>query len=101
MNALLIHLLLLPFTRTDIEASIVYIDAKNNFVVVDKGKKDGLGADFDYDVVRKMPDGTTAVVGRGSFEKFLGRDAMAKLKVDDGSVGKMQNGDRVICRRRG
>src|SRR5258708_1953334 len=99
MKTLLVAVLLLSTNsgRADIEASIVYIDAKNNFVVIDKGKKDGLGADYDYEVVRKTDQGTT-IVGAASFEKFLGQDAMSKLKVDDGSVGKMQNGDRVICR---
>jgi len=101
MKLLLSCFILLPFARADIEASIVFIDAKNSFFVIDKGKKDGLGADFDYDVVRKAADGTTSTVGTGNFEKFLGQDLMSKLKVDDGSIGKLQIGDRVVCRRKG
>ena len=89
----------LSLSPEDLEANVLYVDAKNSFIVIDKGKKDGLGESFDYEVVRATPAGTVSV-GRGSFEKFIGQDTMSKLKVDDAAIDKMKVGDRVICRRK-
>jgi len=83
----------------EIEAKVVYVDAKNGFVAISKGKADGLGAGFDFEIVRKAGD-RTIQVGTGRFEKYLGRDLMSKLIVDDGTVGAMKIDDLVICRRK-
>ena len=109
MNTALIHLLLLCSVSgtcwqfrslADIEAKIVYVDAKNGFVVINKGKAGGLGSDHEYEVVRKVGN-QTMVVGTGRFEKYLGRDTMCKLIIDDGTVQQMQIDDIVLCRRKG
>ena len=85
--------------REEIEAKVVYVDAKNGFVAISKGKADGLGAGFDFEIVRKAGN-QTIQVGTGRFDKYLGRDRMSKLIVDDGTVGAMKIEDLVICRRK-
>ena len=41
-----------PGAQDKIDAKVVYVDAKNGFIAIDKGKKAGVGSDFEYDVVR-------------------------------------------------
>lgn len=89
-----------PRDRGDIEAKVVFVDAKNNFIVIDKGKKAGLGADFEYDVVRKAAD-KSETIGSGTFEKFIGQESMSKLLVDDKTAAAVKIEDTVLCRRKG
>jgi hypothetical protein len=96
MKTMLLLMALVSAAQNDIETTILYVDARLSFIVVGKGEKAGLGSDFEYDVIR---DDKT--IGSAVFEKFLGQNTMAKLKVEDGSIGKMQVGDKVRCRRKG
>lgn len=108
MNIAIIPLVLLCFSPNfrvtppvpETEAKVVYVDAKNAFVVIDKGKGDGLGSDYEFEVIRKAGN-QTKVLGSGRFEKYLGRDRMCKLIIDDGTVHQMQVDDIVLCRRKG
>jgi hypothetical protein len=101
MNTILLPLLLLCSATPKIEAKVVYVDAKNKFVVIGKGKADGLGADYTYDIVRKVGD-ETVVIGTCRFEKYLGaRETMCKLLMDDDTVDQVRVDDLVVCRRKG
>ena len=84
-----------------IEAKIVYVDVKNGFVAINKGKGDGLGSDYEYAILRKAGNQTT-LIGRGRFEKYLGgQQSLCKLMIDDGTVQQMQVDDIVLCRPKG
>jgi hypothetical protein len=97
MKTMLLLMAMVPAARQDIETTIVYVDPRLSFIVVDKGEKAGLGSEFDYEVLRDKK-----TIGSAVFEKFLGgQNSLAKLKVEDGTIGKMQVGDKVLCRRKG
>ena len=89
-----------PRDRGDIEAKVVFVDVKNNFIVIDKGKKAGLGTDFEYDVVRRTAD-KSETIGSASFEKFIGQESMSKLLVDEKTASAVKVEDTVLCRRKG
>jgi hypothetical protein len=89
-----------PRDRADIEAKVVFVDTKNNLIVIDKGKKAGRGADYEYDVVRKTAE-KSETIGSGTFEKFIGQESMSKLLVDDKTAAAVKIEDTVLCRRKG
>jgi hypothetical protein len=77
---------------------VVYVDAKNGFFVINLGKKDGVAAEMEFRVVRKVGNDTLDL-GKASFEKYLGRDSMAKLTLTEGNIRDIRVEDQVICRK--
>jgi len=76
-------------------ASVVFIDAKQGFIVVGKGKNDGIEPGMEFEIVRKR-NGATVNLGKAKCEKFLGRDSMAKLNVLEGDIGEIRLDDQVL-----
>jgi hypothetical protein len=78
-----------------LRAKIVFIDAKQGFVVIGKGKKDGLVPGVEFEIVRKTEKGSVTL-GKAVFEKFLGQDTMSKLKVLEGDLTQIAVEDEVL-----
>jgi len=76
-------------------AKIVYVDAKNAFIAIDKGPKDGIHVGTEFTIVREA-NGVSRILGKGVCEKFLGQNTMAKIVVTSGDVREMQVGDGTL-----
>lgn len=81
-----------------LKAVVVYVDVKQGFFVISRGKKDGIGAEMEFRVVRKTGN-DTVTLGKASFEKYLGQDSMAKLTLAEGDIRDIRVDDQVLCRK--
>ena len=81
------------------KAKIVYVDAKNTFIVIDKGPKDGIRVGTEFTIVREA-DGAFRFLGKGVCEKFLGQNSMSKIAVTSGDVRELLPGDGVLYEAR-
>src|SRR5690242_14666067 len=69
-----------------------HVDAKNTFIVIDKGPKDGIRVGTEFTIVREE-DGAFRFLGKGVCEKFLGQNSMSKIAVTSGDVRELLPGD--------
>ncbi len=76
-------------------APVVYVDAKQGFVVIGKGKNDGIEPGTEFEIVRTTNTGTVKL-GKAKCEKFLGKDSMAKLVVVEGDLGDIRVEDQAL-----
>jgi hypothetical protein len=101
LQALILGVVLgtLPSTarQEPLRAKIVYIDAKFGFVVIGKGKKDGIVPGMEFEIVRKTEQGSVTL-GKARCEKFLGQDSMAKLQLLEGNPAELRVEDEVLYR---
>lgn len=80
-------------------STIVYVDAKNAFVVIDKGPKDGIRVGTEFDIVR-VSEAEVKYLGKAVCEKFLGQNTMSKLVLKAGHAAEMVAGDLGLYDRR-
>jgi hypothetical protein len=88
-----------------LRAKVEYVEPKFNFLLVDKGQKDGVQAGYRFEIMRDEfgpgPDGKDEKkvlrLGTAEFEKYI--EGMSKLKVIDGKVTEMKVGDDAVAIR--
>ncbi len=89
-----------------LRAKIEFVDGKMGFVVIDKGKSDGLAAGYRFEIIRTVYEGSSAVprhekLGVGEFEKFMGsEEGMSKVKILEGKASDMRMGDEAVAIRK-
>lgn len=74
---------------------IIYVDAKNAFVAIDKGPRDGIRAGTEFTIVRES-QGVSRILGKGVCEKFLGQNTLSKIAVTSGEAREMTVGDVAL-----
>ena len=93
-----------PRPMRSIQARLEVVDAKMGFVVIAKGREDGVRPGFRFDIFREDLNGAGPVVrnslGVGVVEKYLDTgETLSKIKIVEGDAAKMRPGDRAVAYR--
>jgi len=87
-----------------IKGKVVYVDAKNNFIALNLGKKDKVEVGYRFDIYRETyengGESKTTKLGSGEVEKFMGQDSMAKVVISEGNIADMKADDMAVAIRK-
>ena len=88
-----------------IRAKLVFVNAKENFIAINAGKKEKVEVGFKFEIYRETYEngGETRLtrLGIGVVEKFLGgEEGMAKLNVLEGTTSEMKLDDLAVAIRK-
>jgi hypothetical protein len=87
-----------------IRTKVVYVDAKNGFLTLGAGQKEGVQPGYRFEIYRETPepggDPKLARLGMGEVEKFMGQGSMSKLLVKEGNTAEMKADDIAVAIRR-
>ena len=88
-----------------IRARLVFVNAKENFIALNVGKKEKVEVGFKFEVYRETyengGESRLTRLGVGEVEKFLGgQETMAKLIVTEGTVAEMKVDDLAVAIRK-
>jgi hypothetical protein len=91
--------------KAPIRAKLVFVNAKENFIALNVGKKEKVEVGFKFEVYRETyengGESRLTRLGVGEVEKFLGgQDTMAKLVVTEGNIAEMKVDDLAVAIRR-
>ena len=89
---------------TVIKGKVVYVDAKNNFIALNLGKKDKVEVGYRFEIFRETyengGESKTTKLGSGEVEKFMGQDSMAKIVISEGNIADMKADDMAVAIRK-
>jgi len=88
-----------------IRAKLVFVNAKENFIALNVGKKEKVEVGFKFEVYRETyengGESRLTRLGLGEVEKFLGgQDTMAKVVITEGSISEMKVDDLAVAIRK-
>jgi len=87
-----------------IKGKLVYVDAKNNFIALNLGKKDKVEVGYRFDIYRETyengGESKMTKLGSGEVEKFMGQDYMAKVVISEGNIAEMKADDLAVAIRK-
>ena len=89
-----------------LKGKVVFVDARNKFVMIDIGLRDGVEAGYRFEinrVVRKAPgeEPETLKLGTAVFEKYMGeKESMSKLNILDGNPAEIRMDDEAVALRK-
>ncbi len=89
-----------------LRAKVDYVDAKQGFVVINKGERHGVKTGFKFEILRETFEGQNAAarltkIAVAEFQKFLGQEhLMSMLKVVEGNPGDVRVEDEAVAYRR-
>jgi hypothetical protein len=88
-----------------IRAKLVFVNAKENFIALNVGKKEKVEVGFKFEVYRETyengGESRLTRLGVGEVEKFLGgQETMAKLIVIEGNASEMKVDDLAVAIRK-
>jgi hypothetical protein len=88
-----------------IRAKLVFVNAKENFIALNVGKKDKVEIGYKFEVYREAyengGESRLTRLGVGEVEKFLGgQETMAKLIVVEGNASEMKVDDLAVAIRK-
>ncbi len=78
------------------KGKVIYIDLKNEFFVIDRGRGDGVDAELEFDIVRIDEHLRSRSIGTAVFEKYMGQDSMSKLRMQSGTLRDLDLDDVVF-----
>lgn len=88
-----------------IKAKLVFVDVKQNFVALSRGKQDGVQVGYKFQILRETyengGESKLTSLGMGEVEKFLGgEESMTKLVIKEGNIADMKVDDLAIAIRK-
>jgi hypothetical protein len=87
-----------------VKGRLVYVDAKNNFVTLGIGKKEGVEQGYKFEIYRETyengGESKLTRLGAGEFEKYMGQDSMSKLIITEGTIAEMKADDLAVAIRK-
>jgi hypothetical protein len=88
-----------------IRAKLVFVNAKENFIALNVGKKEKVEVGYKFEVYRETyengGESRLTRLGLGTVEKFLGgEEGMAKVVITEGSIAEMKVDDLAVAIRK-
>ncbi len=82
--------------KPPLRARILAVDAAGAFVIVDKGRADGVGPGSSFDLLRRDPEGRWIRLGRAGYDKWANDGRHSKLVVTEGDAAALRNDDLAV-----